>query len=164
MPYPTPSSPTKIGATVTTTALTARIESLWVDSARNDCMIRAPPSTMRDLIPSVRKVFRRAGMWILPVKHTPWSVCLQGRMKSTIIHHPHRQSQVLAEGEITNAMVRHKRSPWLPLIQMGIFHPLWYLRTISANARRKIQRTFRLIKSGSLRRSDPTILQTRLVS
>jgi len=58
--YPTPSPPTNTGAVVTIRASTRRSE-------RNDCMTRAPPSTMTERIPLSRSVRRTAGRGSLEV-------------------------------------------------------------------------------------------------
>jgi len=54
-PYPTPSRPTSTGAVVTMSASTRYREE------RNDCMTRAPPSTMTERMPCSRSVRRTAG-------------------------------------------------------------------------------------------------------
>ena len=54
-PYPTPSRPTSTGAVVTMSASTRCREE------RNDCMTRAPPSTMTERMPCSRSVRRTAG-------------------------------------------------------------------------------------------------------
>ena len=58
--YPTPSPPTSRGAVVTIRASTR-------PSERNDCMTRAPPSTMIERIPLSRSVRKTAGRRSLEV-------------------------------------------------------------------------------------------------